>query len=174
MKQPKVTLKKVKTFLGMEGYGVNADVYVDGKLACVAIDSGDGGCMDFQPNYKNLEQSKALIKKLEDYCASLPKKIIKVGGKDYKHQPTMEDFINDKLMEWANEKDKKKTERLYKQAIVFGKPNGTSYKYLKYKKPLAEINKNALQLQVDVVKKQRCKNGEVILNTNLEELGITV
>ena len=45
MKEPKVTLKKIKTFLGIEGYGVNADVYITGKIACTEIDSGDGGEM---------------------------------------------------------------------------------------------------------------------------------
>ena len=169
MKEPKVTLKKIKTFLGIEGYGVNADVYINGKLACTAIDSGDGGEMYFQPNYNDVEQSKALIKALEDYCATQPK--IKITDKffvDY----TMEDYINNLLVEMVNKKEQKRMNKLFQTAIVFGKPNDIKYNYLDYKKPLSTVNKNALQFQIDVVRKEHCKNGVVILNTNLKELGI--
>ena len=30
MDKPNVQLKKVKTFIGMDGYGLNADVYING------------------------------------------------------------------------------------------------------------------------------------------------
>lgn len=175
MKEPKVLVKNVKTFRGMEGYGVNASVWINGKLACTAIDSADGGEMYFEPNYKHLEQSKALIKELEDYCAAQPKRKI---TDTLSVKFTMEDYVNDLLVKWEDEKNKQKIDKLIKKhsenAIVFGIPNESTFQVLKYKVPLYKINPKALQMQVDIVKKRHCKNGEVILNTNLNELGITV
>jgi hypothetical protein len=39
----RITLKKVKTFKGMDGIGINADVYFDGKKVAEALDEGCGG-----------------------------------------------------------------------------------------------------------------------------------
>ena len=45
MKISKVELKAIKTFEGMDGYGLNANVYINGKREAVALDEGCGGEM---------------------------------------------------------------------------------------------------------------------------------
>ena len=43
MTEPKVTIKNLKSFRGMEGYGFNADIYVNGVKSMFAMDGGNGG-----------------------------------------------------------------------------------------------------------------------------------
>ena len=175
MKEPKVLVKNVKTFRGMEGYGVNASVWINGKLACTAIDSADGGEMYFEPNYKHLEQSKALIKELEDYCAAQPKRKI---TDTLSVKFTMEDYVNDLLVKWEDEKNKQKIDKLIKKhsktAIVFGKPNTGEIRMLNFHVPLSNINRNVVEMHLRETQKKYCIDGVVILNTNLNELGITL
>jgi len=42
------TIKGLKTFTGMEGYGFNASLYYKGKKIAFVIDSAQGGCYDYQ------------------------------------------------------------------------------------------------------------------------------
>ena len=42
----KFQVKGVKTFVGREGYGVNANLYYEGKKVAFLLDSGNGGCLD--------------------------------------------------------------------------------------------------------------------------------
>ena len=39
-------IKGLKTFMGREGYGVNASLYYKGKKIAFIMDSGNGGCLD--------------------------------------------------------------------------------------------------------------------------------
>ena len=39
-------VKGVKTFEGMEGYGINANLYFEGKKVAFILDEGNGGCLD--------------------------------------------------------------------------------------------------------------------------------
>lgn len=59
-------------------------------------------------------------------------------------------------------------------AILFGKPKGETYTMIKFNKPLSELLTFQLQIKVNEIKKKECKDDVVILNTNLEELGINV
>lgn len=56
-------VKNIKTFRGMEGYGVNSTLYRNGKKLCNCDDSGDGGCMDFS-EYSVQEKLDAELKTL--------------------------------------------------------------------------------------------------------------
>tara|TARA_R100000995_G_C3460548_1_gene112896 strand:+ start:457 stop:1041 length:585 start_codon:yes stop_codon:yes gene_type:complete len=42
------SVKSVKTFMGREGYGVNANMYFKNKKIGHIIDSGNGGCLDIE------------------------------------------------------------------------------------------------------------------------------
>ena len=42
----KFEVKAVKTFMGRDGYGVNANLYYEGKKVAFLLDSGNGGCLD--------------------------------------------------------------------------------------------------------------------------------
>jgi hypothetical protein len=46
-KGPQYTLKGVKTFRGMDGYGLNAKLCRDGKEVAFLLDEGCGGMLDF-------------------------------------------------------------------------------------------------------------------------------
>ena len=61
----RITLKKVKTFKGMDGVGLNADVYFDGKKVAEALDEGCGGDMWIQWLDRSMEKVVA------DYITSL-------------------------------------------------------------------------------------------------------
>lgn len=58
----KYTVGKIKTFRGMEGYGLNAVLLRDGKLAADLLDEGCGGCMHFDwvDMNKGVEEAKFL------------------------------------------------------------------------------------------------------------------
>lgn len=65
------SVKGVKSFRGMEGYGFNAVLYRDGKKIALVIDEGNGGSMIFEwtsgPRWDNFE-----TKSLQEYAKSLP------------------------------------------------------------------------------------------------------
>lgn len=63
------TVRKLKSFIGMEGYGFNADLYRDGKKVAFVIDDASGGCLDIQwvGGHKSEEAAK-----LREYVKSLP------------------------------------------------------------------------------------------------------
>jgi len=46
IRNSKFSVKGVKTFRGMEGYGINANLYYENKKIAFLLDSGNGGCMD--------------------------------------------------------------------------------------------------------------------------------
>jgi hypothetical protein len=170
MNVPQVELKKVKLFRGMEGYGLNADVWINGVKCLLAIDEGNGGEMDFE-RYANTEVVKANVKLLEDHIKTLPKD--KDGFK-----VDMGSFIDNVLVKQeeakVKAKNEKRMERLYNTAIVIGVPNADRYQFINYKRPLSEVPTMLLQRKVNEVQLTYCKKGVKILNTNFDELGISI
>jgi hypothetical protein len=171
MKKPKVVLKKIITFVGMEGHGFNADIWINGVKCLLARDAGDGGEMDFDP-YSNDEKVKHNVQLLDDYIKTLPPLEYTYDGKKLNLEMTRALYVDVLLEEHENNKNKKKFDKICKTSIVIGVPNDDKYSYLNYKKPLSELPINVLQLYVDNVRKKYCKDGVVILNTNLKELGV--
>ncbi|MCK9543604.1 MAG: hypothetical protein M0R03_16420 [Novosphingobium sp.] len=175
MKEPKITFKNVKTFQGMEGVGINADVYINGVKCYFIIDSGDGGDLEFrdiiQGNITNIQFNKML---LDEYIKSLPEKKWNIGGTEKFFKVTLEDYINDKIVEWDEQRQKKKFQnkmkKLFKTCIVFGVPDSGSYQYLNFKKPLDSFPPEYLDMQIHNVQKKYCKGDVQILNTNLQQL----
>jgi hypothetical protein len=170
MTEPRVELKRVKFFRGNEGYGLNADIWINGIKCLFAIDSANGGCMDYD-RYGNTEVVKANVKLLEDYIASLPKD-------EDGFAIEMDEYINNVHLKQEEAKLKIKNEKkmlkLFETAIVFGIVDENKYRYLQYNKPLKEFDTNNLQTIVNTAVKKFCVDGVVILNTNLKQLGITV
>lgn len=175
MKEPKIDFKNVKTFQGMEGVGINADLYINGVKCYFIYDSGDGGELNFQDIIKGditkIQFNKML---LDEYIKSLPKKKWNIGGKEKFYPVTLEDYINDKIVEWDEQKRKKafkkKTQKLFNTCIVFGVPDSGTYQYLNYKKPLSSFPKPFLENQIENVQKKYCNGDVQILNTNLQQL----
>lgn len=163
----------------MEGHGLNADLYVDGKKVCFVMDEGNGGCFNYQAHGKNDIETVAnrqMINELHDYAKGLPKRLIALGNDKFLPlQPDLDTLIDDAFAELENGKFEKKKIKLMETAIVIGVPNENSYRSMNFKRPLNTVPLAQLQTQVNVCK-MSCKKreGEVILNTNLQELGIVI
>lgn len=164
-----------------DGLALHCKVFVNGKEIGIAHDDGMGGELDFQM-HPNSDATRALIKKLEEYAASLPKINVNERFPNMKPlyiQPTMQlliDFaISDKLTE-LNEKNRK---RQIQKGIVFGQ----SYDYAqmlawkgKTMKDMADnpVLKFQAQLKIGEIKK-KLPAGHTILNAEyLQSLGFEV
>lgn len=169
--------------MGHEGAGVNADVFINGVKCYHVLDDGNGGCLDFTLlayGSKNPERIKALAKELNEYIATIPAKTMDFGHGEIKDDDgnvrlfpvTLEDYVNDLLYDYERQLSKKKMEKHMVNAILYGVPNGASYMMIKFVKPLSEIPIPYLQNKVNCIKRDECKDGVVILNTNLEALSI--
>jgi len=176
MKKPNVQLKNVKTFRGMEGIGINADLYINGVKCLFVIDDANGGGMTYEENirHKDPELVKANIKLMDNYIATLPEQKSIYGDKTFSVKVDRDIFINNILVEMENKKNQKKMEKLMQTCILIGIPNGDRYSYFNFKRPLSTIPRTTLQTQVTLIKMKNCKNGIEILNTNLQALGINV
>lgn len=174
MKEPIVTFKNVKTFIGHEGYGLNADLYINGIKSLFILDDGNGGEMRYT-SYAMGEKDEIkkqkilnLIQYLNDYIKTLPNIVYYFNNEKFTHIADLNWFVNDQLEKLETNKFKLKMEKLFKTAIVFGIPNTNTYNYIKF----TNIQKNKLQAYVDEIRIKYCKNGVEILNTNLKNLGL--
>jgi len=147
-----------------------ADVFVNGKKVAHARNDGRGGCTDYYP----YEGQRELLNLAEDFCKRLPKEKVDFGGTIHEFAQSLESVIDNLLFEKEKEKEQKKIEKLCENNIVWGKPNGMSYKMLSFKGKIkfADVKKTiqgqkALERLVDRVKGE-LKEGEEIFNKNLE------
>jgi len=176
MKEPLVVLKNVKYFMGMEGQGFNADAYINGVKCMLVIDSAQGACYDYQM-YAYDGQVKENVQLLDNYIASLPPKTSTFGDKTMTIPIDRDIYFGNKIMEIEKQKAMKKMQKQMQNSILYGIPNGVMYNTLKYKQPLsvlAKTHKPFLIKKIMEIKVNECKNGVVILNTNLQELGLSV
>jgi hypothetical protein len=87
----RITLKKVKTFKGMDGVGINVDVYFDGKKVAEALDEGCGGEMMIHFLDRNMETT------VTNYITSLniPAEVVSYPGVPTFEMPyNLEQIIN--------------------------------------------------------------------------------
>ena len=167
----KIELKRIEFSerLSEETNAFAADLYINGKKVGYCKNNGHGGCTDYR-GYTNDDDK--IIADAEAYFKSLP--MVKPDGYNFTYQPTLESAIDDQFELWLKKREEKKMQKLMQKAIVIGKPNGNSYSYIKQKVSLDKLPTNVLQDLVDIVKTKYCKDGVVILNNNLEALGITI
>lgn len=187
MKKPKVQLKKLQMFEGHDGYGFNADIWVNGVKCFHAHDDAWGGEYEYydykdhnNENNPNNAKIDANVQLLNDYIASLPEYPLEFNGnvaknddgstKMLKHD--LDSFINGLVIEELKAKEEKKLQKKMKTCILFGKKGDDHYAYLNFKKPLSSFPLGYLQMQVDQIKKQHCTGDIEILNTNLGDLGV--
>lgn len=175
---PKLELKNIKTFRGHEGVGLNADIYVNGKKVAFVMDEANGGGYHYEVNHgksdKERRENSAVLQMVENYARTLPKRPLDMGGgrvADY--QPDLDTLIDDLFNAKEKEKTDKKIQKKMENHIMWGVPNSPSYAYVKFSQPLASYSRARLQMHIDAYKK-RLKRGEVFLNTNLVELGMTI
>lgn len=172
MKDVKVTLKKITFYERMseETNCFAADLYINGKKVGECKNDGQGGCTNY---YGNSKENNEIIRQTEEHFKSLPM-VQMTGDYTFKYQPSLEHEIDDQFELYLKAKEEKKREKLMESAILFGKPNGMTYSYMKQKRKLSDFPVNALQDFVDKIKAKHCVDGKVILNTNLEKLGVTL
>ncbi len=180
MNKPNVQLKKVKTFLGMDGYGLNAEVWINGVKCYFVLDEGSGGEMDFTNEARHTTDpaKRKLIedncKLLDDYIKTLPPETSNFGGKPFTIKMDLPLFIDKLVDEMETEKLRKKNERkmekLFQTALVIGKPDSNKFRYINFKRPLSTLPLVYLQPHVDKLKRECATSGEQFLNTNLKEL----
>lgn len=144
-----------------------ADLYINGKLVGECKNDGHGGCTDIRGNSK---ESNQLIADAMAYCKTLPK--IKCGNHEL--ECDLELVIDELLVKHLTEKAKKKMQKLMQTAILIGKPDADNYSYFNYKRLLSSFETSQLQTVVNQIKAKYCNEGKVILNTNLQALGIVI
>jgi len=168
----KIELKNVKVneAFSEETTCFIADVFINGKKVAHAKNDGRGGCTDYYP----YEGQRELLNLAEDFCKRLPKEKVDFGGTIHEFAQSLESVIDNLLFEKEKEKEQKKIEKLCENNIVWGKPNGMSYKMLSFKGKIkfADVKKTiqgqkALERLIDRVKGE-LKEGEEIFNKNLE------
>ena len=166
----KIELKNIKfsEALSEETNAFTANLYINGKKVGYCKNQGHGGCTDY---HADEPEHREIIKEAEEYFKSLPKEYSKEF--DFHYQPTLELAIDECLEEWLKAKEKKKMERQMRDKILVGVPDAPSYAYYRLKIDLNKIPKPQLQEVVNRIK-GKLKPNEVILNTNLKELGIVV
>ena len=164
----KIELKSIRFSEAMseETNAFTANLYVNGKLAGYCKNTGQGGCTDY---YGIEKASSDIIKEAEAYCESLPD--IDYGTFTIKNN--LEHTIDQLLEDWLKAKETKKLERKMKTCILVGIPNDSSYGVYNFKQPLSNVKLVLLQDSIKRIKNNLHK-GEVILNTNLTALGVTV
>jgi len=180
----KIELKNLKINLTFseETTMFRADLAINGVIVGEAENDGRGGCTFYSAKSYDVkkqaflsdeirQQYRNTIKQAEEFCKSLPPHKYTFGDEEHELAMNLEFFIDQLVDEEVNKKEQKKLEKKMLDAILWGVPNGYSYSLVKFKMPLAKIP--LIQLQGIINKyKTELKEGEVFLNTNLEELGI--
>lgn len=171
----KIELKSIKFYesLSEETNCFTANLYINGKKVGYVKNNGQGACTDYGGNSKEYNQ---IIKEAETYCKSLPK--IKYDKHEFDN--SLEHVIDDILYKYITAKERKKfmkkIAKSYAKAIVFGNPDGDKFRQIQWGKGivLSNVPKDKLQEQVNRIKKEHCIDGVVIMNDNLEALGVTI
>lgn len=154
------TLTGIKTFRGMEGYGINATIRRDGKPVAFVMDHGDGGMM--QVDFRNPGQSPVSFQKHADTWQSEQATAEKAAldwlandpeaqsARDFdaeltakypdSHRPptgasALEDWINAKVDQWEQAREKARMDRLATQKTLFRLPGDKDGEWRYFKQP---------------------------------------
>lgn len=173
MKNPIIEIKNIKInkAFSEETICFTADIYVNGVKTGYAKNDGHGGCT----HYNHYENKLELLEQAEAYAKTLPSK---THG-TLTIESDLEGLIDEAIDNHLNAKERasfnKKMVKCMETNICIGVPNSGTYKTFGYgKTPLkmvCRLDKPQVQKLIDRLRSE-LKNGEVILNTNLEELGL--
>jgi hypothetical protein len=171
-----VTLKKVKLGFGHDLAGAFAEFYLDGKKMGYYNDDGHGGESDI------VYDSPAHQKKFENFLAkNNVAQIMFENGWEFMKDVCRIDFhcqtdevVNAAINFKEEEKLEKKVQKDCEKGIYY--KSGSSYKGIAFKLPLKAVllhkgGREIIQQEYDKMKAV-LKDGEYIVNKNLEELGI--
>jgi hypothetical protein len=173
---PKIEVKKVKFHKGHDGYGMNCDLYVDGKKVCEVHDDAWGGGFQYNSAGKTHEERKAnreIVDALEKYA----KTQTCISEFDNKPMTKNLDIIIDEIIKEDNDKkEAKKLEKKFVTHFILYNEKTGAQRQSSFGKParlLSTIPVANLQKAYDDLVPQLMKN-EKIINTNLEALGIVL
>lgn len=160
----KVELKNIKFSeqLSEETNAFFANIYIDGKKSGYCKNDGCGGCTEYHP----YPERKQLFEECEEWLKTQPQINIGTDEQPYMVNCNMENMIDHLFTEWLKLRDKKKLEKQMETRLMWGVPNGYSYGYYNFKKPLNTFDRRLIQQYIDKIKLS-LKDGEQILNTNL-------
>lgn len=182
-----IELKKVKTFRGHEGHGLNAEIWVDGVRTAFVLDDASGSIFYDFTVYDNAgwNKLKAEVASRQPRPLIIDDKPFEKDGAVVMMEPSMEELIDEAFEKWAKDNDAKKLQsrmerekkglaKKFDTQIIYGPEQfDGSYRYFKFKRPLAEYPTPQLQKFIDD-KKKDLQPGEVFYNTNFESLKIKV
>lgn len=142
----KFSVKGVKTFIGREGYGVNANLYYNNKKVAFLLDSGNGGCLDIdwtiitknnKPIYPELVQQAK--KYLDDIIISLPYTTWNELGEDYIQSEDQYKYDDEAVCNMLIDTVIKKQDyqKILKNIVLFDK---NSKKIVRYKAKKSSLN----------------------------------
>ena len=166
----KIELKNLKINLAFseETTQFKADLYIDGVKVGYASNDGQGGCTFYNPNSAD---TTLLVSKAEAYCKALPPTICTYGDKEYNIPMNLEGFIDEIVEKECQKKETakhlKKLQNNMLKGVCIGTPE--NYSVITWKgHTIASIKATPAGLMTLNVKvKQLIKQGETILNTNL-------
>jgi hypothetical protein len=163
----KIELKKIEFSERMseETNCFVADLYINGSKAGYVKNDGHGGQTDYRADSPEL---RPVIAEAEEYCKTLPD----IDYGTFTLPSSLEHVIDQLFEDWIVAKERRKKERKMQTCILVGKPDAMMYSYYNFKRPLSSIPKATLELNIKRIKEKH--RGEVILNTNLAELGVQV
>jgi hypothetical protein len=149
-----------------------ADLYINGKKVGYCKNDGRGGCTDYHGDSKENNQ---IIREAEAYCKTLPN--VRSEELDFEYSQSLENFIDDLVDEHLKAKDlakiDKKIQKACLSAICYGKKTSRGFEYAStFWKGRTLAPLPYLQKAYDEVKANKMQKGDVILNNNLEALGV--
>jgi len=162
----KIELKQIKFSEAMseETNAFTANLYINGRKVGYCKNTGQGGCTDYNSDSPAL---RPIIAEAETYCKALPN----IDYGDFNIKNNLEHVIDQCLEAWLEAKEAKKFERKMLKAIMVGIPKAGQYGIYNFKIPLSAIPLTQLQASIERIK-AKLEPNEIILNTNLSELGV--
>jgi hypothetical protein len=157
MKKPKLELKRIKTFQGMEGYGLNADLYINGVKCLIVIDEGNGGCFIYRNIYSIKDETKAkrYIAQLEEYIKNHEPIVFDWGSVPYDMDMLVDDVLAEQEERKARKKMEKEISKLQETSLIFGNPDTFKFAYYNYKRKLSEIPKDLLKTKISFIERNQ-------------------
>ena len=167
----KVKVQNLQNFETHDGTAYSGTFCIGNTKIALVQNSGQGG--DTEYRFLSDEAEAMFNKFLND------NKIKSVLAERYKGMNVDTETILSEFMEefMQIKVDKQTISRLQKKAIVFTVPGSSAFNQIAWKQPLAKIVAagylDKIQETYNKIKRE-LKTGEVIVNTNLAKLGITI